>query len=188
MINKKKFYLNLTKNLIKLNPLRSLLLLLAFILVYVSTIVPNTIYFLNVNKHIVDGEKHYYGVSQYRDVIVFDEEQTLYDGNLIKYEKYSEGKIASIVFYIICFLIFIISLFDIGVDLDIDEALRKTIKSDLTERIIDGEYIYTSYSKLLHRGHKITNLHYLKFKEFLKLESFYTKKEIRDNKLKKIGI
>jgi len=50
MINKKKFYLNLTKNLIKLNPLRSLLLLLAFILVYVSTIVPNTIYFLNVNN------------------------------------------------------------------------------------------------------------------------------------------
>jgi hypothetical protein len=60
---------------------------------------------------------------------------------------------------------------------------------------MEGEYVYTSYSKLLHKSKLKQRFYDIEYstnltgiKNFFNRENYYTKSEIRDNKLNKLGI
>ena len=76
---------------------------------------------------------------------------------------------------------------------EIEYAIHDVIKRNIDEHIVDGEYFYVAYSRIIRRqkyqtdypasGSGITNV-----RDFLELPIFQTKADIRDKKLAKIGI
>ena len=74
--------------------------------------------------------------------------------------------------------------------IDMDDVMRKIIREDIKELYIDGEYIYTAYSKLLVKQSykRSSDSYYITLSDFLNTENYYSKSEIRDNKLNKLGI
>jgi hypothetical protein len=190
-----KFWTTFTKYLIVINPGRFLMLTASILLLILGLLVPNKTKFYEVERHIVDGDKHYYETTSSYAVLEYDSEQKLFqeDGDtLIKVVEWHELRVISLVLSILLFGIFIASLF--LEELELDKVRKKTIKSNFTERNIDGEWIYTSYSKLIFRStyrkdvDDIPN-HILKSTDvFFGLENFFTKAEIREGKLNKLGI
>jgi hypothetical protein len=93
----------------------------------------------------------------------------------------------------ILFLVFIGSLFI--EELELNKVRKKTIINNFTERHIEGQWVYTSYNKLLKKSTYKRDVEEVMYgitirthNDFLNLEDFYTKAEIREVKLNKLGI
>jgi hypothetical protein len=191
-----KFWANFTKNLIIINPGRFLILLISIILLTISALIPNQTKFYKVDRYIVDGEKHYYETTSSYITLEYDTEQKLFqDGSdtLIKVVEWRELRVITITIVSILFLVFIGSLFI--EELELNKVIKKTIINNFTERHIDDQWIYTSYNKLLKKStykrdidEVMYNINIRTYNDFLNLEDFYTKAEIREGKLNKLGI
>lgn len=188
-----KFYLKLAKQLCRHNPIRTLISAVVIILIFTVYKIPNSTYFYQVERHIVENETHYYQTYG-GSVFEYDTEQKLIeDGgdHLLKREGMSKLAITMAILLGIA-VVFVITSFFIE-DSEMEYALRDVIKRNIDEHIIDGEYFYVSYSRIIRRqkyqtdypasGTGITSL-----KEFLELPIFQTKADVRDKKLSKLGI
>jgi hypothetical protein len=192
-----KFLLSLVNNFIKVDRTRVIIILAAVLLLITIFFLPKETKFYEVERYIVEGDTHYYKVNN--QVLEYDREQKLFIDNgdtLIKTKEWYGGQI---VLATISLLVIVGGLITYGVEpldeWDIKKIYTETIKNDLKEHVMEGEYVYTSYSKLLHRSklkqrfydiEHTTNL--TGIKNFFNRENYYTKSEIRDNKLNKLGI
>ncbi len=194
---KLKFYLSFVSNFIKVDRIRVMIISASLLMLISALLIPKETKFYEVERHLVEGDTHYYKV--YNQVLEYDHEQKLFIDNgdtLIKTKEFYEGQI---ILSILSFIVILVGFITYGVEpldeWDIKKIYTETIKNDLKEHVIDGEYIYTSYSKLLHRSkikqrfydiENVTDL--IGIKNFFNRENYYTKSEIRDNKLNKLGI
>lgn len=191
-----KFWANFTKNLIILNPGRFIILFTSILLLILGLLIPNQTKFYKVERYIVDGDKHYYEISSSYNALEYDTEQKLFqddDDTLIKVVELHELSVITIVITSILFLMFIASLFI--EELELNKVRKKTIINNFTERKIEGQWVYTSYNKLLQKStykrdvdEVMYNIIIKKTDDFFNLEEFYTKAEIREVKLNKLGI
>ena len=192
-----KFWTTFTKQLIIINPGRFLFLYSSILLLILGFLIPNTTNFYKLERHIVDGNKHYYETTSSYKVLEYDSEQKLFQDNgdtLIKVVEFHELSVILIVLSSLLLIFFIVSLF--VEELELDKVRKKTIISNFKERNIDGEWVYTSYDKLLFKSSyqktdpidEIPTRILKNTDEFFNLENFFTKAEIRDNKLNKLGI
>ena len=188
-----KFYLKLTKQLFKHNPIRTLISALLIVLAFTVYKIPSSTYFYQVERHIVENGTHYYQTYG-GSVFKYETEQKLIKDqgdHLLKQEGMGELAITLTVFLVIGILGIVVSLFI--EESEIEYALRDVIKRNIDEHIVDGEYFYVAYSRIIKRqtfqtdypysGSGITSLG-----DFLELPIFQTKADIRDKKLSKIGI
>lgn len=187
-----RFYLTLAKNICRHNPIRTLVSALLIVLAFVVYKIPNSTSFYLIERHIVDGGTHYYQTYG-GSVFEYDKEQTLFkDGvdSLLKIEGMSELSIILTILLCIGVLCIIVTLFI--EDSEMEYALRDTIKRNIDEHIIDGEYFYVAYSRIIRRQKYQTDYPYsgsnYNLREFLELPIFETKADIRNKKLEKIGI
>lgn len=194
---KTKFLLSFVINFIKVDRIRVIIMLVATMLLITSCFLPKETKFYEVERHLVEGDTHYYKVNN--QVLEYNHEQKLFIDNgdtLIKTKEWHEG---SIILSIVSFIIILVGFISYGVEpldeWDIKKIYSETIKSDLKEHVIDGEYIYTSYSKMLHRSKRMQKFYDIEnatdligIKNFFNRENYYTKAEIRDNKLSKLGL
>jgi hypothetical protein len=192
-----KFLLSLVNNFIKVDRTRVIIILAAVLLLITIFFLPKETKFYEVERYIVEGDTHYYKVNN--QVLEYDREQKLFIDNgdtLIKTKEWYEGQI---VLATISLLVIVGGLITYGVEpldeWDIKKIYTETIKNDLKEHVIEGEYIYTSYSKLLHKSKLKQRFYDIEYstnltgiKNFFNRENYYTKSEIRDNKLNKLGI
>ena len=188
-----RFYLELTKNIFRLNPVRTLIATVLIILAFTVYKIPNSTYFYQVERHIVENGTHYYqtyggSVFEYQQTQKLIEDQGDY---LLKRESMSELGITLAIFLCIGVVFFISSLFI--EDSELEYALRDTIKRNIDEHIIDGEYFYVAYSRIIKRQSYQTDYPYsssgiTSLGGFLELPIFQTKADIRDKKLSKLGI
>ena len=191
-----KFWANFTKNLIILNPGRFIILLVSVLLLILGLLIPNQTKFYKVERYIVDGDKHYYETSSSYNALEYDTEQKLFqddDDTLIKVVELHELSVITIVITSILFLMFIASLFI--EELELNKVRKKTIINNFTERKIEGQWVYTSYNKLLQKStykrdvdEVMYNIIIKKTDDFFNLDDFYTKAEMREVKLHKLGI
>ena len=78
-------------------------------------------------------------------------------------------------------------------DSELEYALRDTIKRNIDEHIIDDEYFYVAYSRIIRRqkyqtDYPASNSGISNLGDFLELPIFQTKADIRNKKLTKLGI
>ena len=188
-----KFYLKLTKQFCKHNPIRTLVSVLLIVLSFAVYKIPNSKYFYQVERHIVENGTHYYQTYG-GSVFEYDTEQKLIEDqgdHLLKRKSMSELGITLAIFLGIG-IVFIIASFFIE-DSEMEYVLRDTIKRNIDEHIIDGEYFYVAYSRIIRRQKYQTDYPYsgsgiTSVGEFLELPIFQTKADIRDKKLSKLGI
>jgi hypothetical protein len=192
-----KFLLSLVNNFIKVDRTRVIIILAAVLLLITIFFLPKETKFYEVERYIVEGDTHYYKVNN--QVLEYDREQKLFIDNgdtLIKTKEWYEGQI---VLATISLLVIVGGLITYGVEpldeWDIKKIYTETIKNDLKEHVMEGEYVYTSYSKLLHKSKLKQRFYDIEYstnltgiKNFFNRENYYTKSEIRDNKLNKLGI
>ena len=191
-----KFWANFIKNLIIINPGRFMILFISILLLTISALIPNQTKFYKVDRYIVDGDKHYYETASSYNALEYDTEQKLFqDGSdtLIKVVEWHELRVITIVIASILSLVFIGSLFI--EELELNKVRKKTIINNFTERHIEGQWVYTSYNKLLKKSIYKRDVEEVMYgitirthNDFLNLEDFYTKAEIREGKLNKLGI
>ena len=196
--NKINFWITFIKNFIIINP-GKFALLIAFLLCLGSlTLIPDMTKFDEIHRYFVDGDTHYYQMYG-GEVLEFKSEQKIFVNNgdsFLKVKTIHPGSIVSITLSIVALIFLIASCFI--EDLDIQEVTLKTITDGLKEHEIGSlsqyRYYYTSYNKLVYKAtnqYDFEDVPVYKFKElkkFLKLENFYTKAELRESKLKKLGI
>ena len=188
-----KFYLKLAKQLCKHNPIRTLISTLLIVLAFAVYKIPNSTYFYQVERHIVENGTHYYQTYG-GSVFEYDTAQKLIEDqgdHLLKIEGMSELGITLAVFLGIGILGIVASLFI--EESEMEYAIRDAIKRNIDEHIIDGEYFYVAYSRIIKRQRYQTDYPYsssgiTNVREFLELPIFQTKADIRDKKLSKIGI
>jgi hypothetical protein len=196
--NKINFWLTFIKNLIIINPGR-FVMLIAFLLCLGSlTLIPDMTEFGEVHRYFVDGNTHYYQMYG-GEVLEFKSEQKIFVQNgdsFLKVKTIHPVSIISITLAVVN-LIFLIAACFIE-DLEIKNVTQRTIMDGLKEHEIGSlsqyRYYYTSYNKLVYKSntqYDFDDIPIYKFKElkkFLNLENFYTKAELREVKLKKLGI
>ena len=188
-----KFYLKLTKQLCMYNPIRTLISAVLIILALAVYKIPSSKYFYQVERHIVENGTHYYQTYG-GSVFEYEKEQKLIENqgdSLLKIEGMGELAIKLAIFLGIG-VVFIIASFFIE-DSEMEYVLRDTIKRNIDEHIIDGEYIYVAYSRIIRKQKYQTDYPYSgtgisNLREFLELPIFETKADIRNKKLSKIGI
>jgi len=187
-----RFYLTLAKNICKHNPIRTFISALLVILAFAVYNIQDSTYFYQIERHIVENGTHYYQTTG-GSVFEYDKEQTLFKDRgdlLLKIEGMSELSITLTIFLCIGVLCIIVSFFI--EESEIEYALRDTIKRNIDEHIIDGEYFYVAYSRIIRRQKYQTDYPYsgsnYNLREFLELPIFETKADIRNKKLEKIGI
>jgi competence protein ComGC len=173
-----------------------MILFISILLLTISALIPNQTKFYKVDRYIVDGDKHYYETTSSYTALEYDTEQKLFpDGSdtLIKVVEWHELRVITIIIVSILFLVFIGSLFI--EELELNKVRKKTIINNFTERHIDDQWVYTSYNKLLKKStykrdidEVMYNINIRTYNDFLNLEDFYTKAEIREGKLNKLGI
>lgn len=192
-----RFLISIVSNFIKVDRIRFIIMLTSTLLITTTLLLPKETKFYEVERHLVEGDTHYYTV--YNQVLEYNSEQKLFIDNgdtLIKTKEWYDAQIAiAVIFALIIIAIFVTYGIEPLDEWDLKKIYTETIKNDLKEHVIDGEYIYTSYSKLLHKAKKkhsiyeignSTNL--IGIKNFFNRENYYTKSEIRDKKLNKLGI
>lgn len=196
--NKINFWFTFIKNFIIINP-GKFALLIAFLLCLGSlTLIPDMTEFREIHRYFVDGDTHYYQMWG-GEVLEFKSEQKIFVNNgdsFLKVKTIHTGSIISITLSVVALIFLIASCFI--EDLDIEDVTLKTIRDGLKENEIGSlsqyRYYYTSYNKLVYKAtyqYDFEDVPIYKFKElkkFLKLENFYTKAELRESKLKKLGI
>ena len=198
--NLTKFWLNYSKNLFKVN-IAKFLILIAGIGFYIGGIsIPKTTRFYEVERHFVDEGKHYYDLTHYRDALVYDTEQKLFqdDGDsFIKQVEWHAGAIFLMVFAYISFIIVFISCLvnDCDFNLELERVLKDTLYDNYNIVELDQNYHHISYSKIIYSKTSRSSISHLNkyvpditLKEFFNKEDYYTKSELRDIKLNKIGI
>jgi hypothetical protein len=192
-----KFLLSLVNNFIKVDRTRVIIILAAVLLLITIFFLPKETKFYEVERYIVEGDTHYYKVNN--QILEYDREQKLFIDNgdtLIKTKEWYEGQI---VLATISLLVIVGGLITYGVEpldeWEIKKIYTETIKKDLKEHVMEGEYVYTSYSKLLKISKQKQAFYDIEYstnltgiKNFFNRENYYTKSEIRDNKLNKLGI
>jgi hypothetical protein len=196
--NKINFWLTFIKNLIIINPGR-FAMLIAFLLCLGSlTLIPDMTEFGEVHRYFVDGNTHYYQMYG-GEVLEFKSEQKIFVQNgdsFLKVKTIHPVSIISITLAVVN-LIFLIAACFIE-DLEIKNVTQRTIMDGLKEHEIGSlsqyRYYYTSYNKLVYKSNTqydfddIPIYKFKKLKKFLNLENFYTKAELREVKLRKLGI
>ena len=188
-----KFYLKLVKQLCKHNPIRTLIAAVLIVLTFTVYKIPNSTYFYQVERHIVENGTHYYQTSG-GSVFEYQQTQKLIEDqgdHLLKRESMSELGITLAIFLGIGILGIVASLFI--EESEMEYALRDVIKRNIDEHIIDGEYFYVAYSRIIKRQRYQTDYPYsssgiTSLGDFLELPIFQTKADIRDKKLSKLGI
>ena len=188
-----RFYLTLAKNICKHNPIRTLISALLVMLAFTVYKIPNSTYFYQVERHIVENGTHYYQTYG-GSVFEYDKEQKLIEDqgdSLLKIEGMGELAITLAIFLGIGILAIIVSFFI--EESEMEYALRDVIKRNIDEHIIDGEYFYVAYSRIIRRQKYQTDYPYSgtgisNVREFLELPIFQIKADIRNKKLAKIGI
>lgn len=190
--NKIKFWSALTKNFIIKNIRRSATMIAVVVLAFVSMSIPKTTNFHDVKRHLTDGSTHYYQLYG-GDVLEYSKAQNTFMDNgtmLIKTQEIDDVAKAILFFSFILATLLFISLF--LEPYEIDGIIEETIYEAVKEIFYEGEYIYTSYSKLILKSQFKQDTSHLKYnrniKSFMAREDFYTKSEQRNNKLKKLGI
>jgi hypothetical protein len=196
--NKINFWLTFIKNLIIINPGR-FAMLIAFLLCLGSlTLIPDMTEFGEVHRYFVDGDTHYYQMYG-GEVLEFKSEQKIFVQNgdsFLKVKTIHPVSIISITLAVVNLIFLIASCFI--EDLEIKNVTQRTIMDGLKEHEIGSlsqyRYYYTSYNKLVYKSntqYDFDDIPIYKFKElkkFLNLENFYTKAELREVKLRKLGI
>ncbi len=195
--NKIKFWSALTKNFIIKNIRRSATLIAVVVLGLVAMSIPKTTNFHDVKRHLTDGSTHYYQLYG-GDVLEYSKEQNTFMDNgdvLIKTQEIDDVANVILLFsFALAVFLFISFLIEPLDSYEIDQVIEETICESLKECFYEGEYIYTSYSKLILKSQfqQNANANHLKYdrsiKAFMDREDFYTKSEQRNNKLKRLGI
>jgi hypothetical protein len=193
--DRKKFWKNLIKNIIILNPARSILIPLSIITTLSIGFSSNSIGFIEVYKHFVDKSgEHYYVLNN--ETIESEKELELFedsDGYYIKKIQWGDGKT------ILFTLSFILTLFAITTlfaeKLEIKKAVYKTILNDIVRHTDSQRYktVFTAYSKLIYKSNRETDVNELyglemSVSDFIKLPDYLIKEDVRDKKLEEIGI
>jgi len=192
-----RFLISIVSNFIKVDRTRFIIMLASTLLITTTLLLPKETKFYEVERHLVEGNTHYYEV--YNQVLEYDHEQKLFidnGDNLIKTKEWHDAQIAlAVIFSVIIISVFFSYVIEPLDEWDIKKIYTETIKKDLKEHVIDGEYIYTAYSKLLHKSNRKQKFHDIEnatdligIKNFFNRENYYTKSEIRDKKLNKLGI
>lgn len=196
--DRKKFWRNLVKNILLLNPARAIIIPITLAFTVSALTIDNRLVFNEIHKHFVDkAGRHYYVL--HRDTVESDKELEVFedeDGYYIKAVEWGEGK--CIVFFISLFFT-VSAIASIFVeDLEIEKAVKRTIIDDIkVTRSKDParhSFIYTAYSKIVHQSlyndKDIDGLDGLKMtvRAFMKLQDHLDKEEVRDKKLEEIGI
>jgi hypothetical protein len=193
--NKIKFWSTITKKFIIKNIRRSATMIVVIMLVFVAMSIPRSTKFYDVKRYITDGDIHYYQLYG-GDVLEYNNKQKtfIYNGDLlIKTKEIDDAANAILLFSFVLAAFLLISLLVEPVEsYEIEEIIEKTIYEAVKEIFYEGEYIYTSYSKLIRKSQFQQDVNHLKYdqsiKAFMAREDFYTKSEQRNNKLKKLGI
>jgi hypothetical protein len=174
-------------------------MLIAFLLCLGSlTLIPDMTEFGEVHRYFVDGDTHYYQMYG-GEVLEFKSEQKIFVQNgdsFLKVKTIHPVSIISITLAVVNLIFLIASCFI--EDLEIKNVTQRTIVDGLKEHEIGSlsqyRYYYTSYNKLVYKSatqYDFDDIPIYKFKElkkFLNLENFYTKAELREVKLRKLGI
>lgn len=196
--DRRKFWINFITNFIKVNPGRSILLPITFILFSLSLSIDNEMRFMKIDKYFESKETglHYYILSN--DVVESNKSLEVFEdkyGYYIIVDKIGEFKFISILLTSLFLIIVTITFFVEG--LDINEVMKKTIIMDLDFKINkdDGNYYYVAYTKKILKSYSKKslweieiNINNLTLSEFNKLETYLDQSEMRDKKLEEIGI
>ena len=187
-----KFYLTLAKELCKQNPKRTLVSALLIVLAFVAYNIPKSTCFYDVRRHIEQNGTHYYQTYGGR-IFEYQNEQKLIQhkgDQLLMLKDMNDFAIFLSILIGIGIVCIVVSLFI--EDSEMEWALRETIKRNIKEHIVDGEYFYVAYSRIiLRKKSQISSYHshtQISLGEFLHLPIFQTKADIRDKKLAKIGL
>jgi hypothetical protein len=196
--DRRRFWKNLTFNLIKLNPARAILLPVVLTFFIMSLTIDNNIVFREIYKHFQSKDgTHYYVLNN--DTIESEEKLEVFeddDGYYIKRTEVGEGKIL-IIGLTSALLVFVIVSFFVE-DLEIPKAVEATILQDVKltnkeQHNWSTNFVYTAYTKkvLVSYSPKTKKEMYglsMSISEFMELEDCIEKDEIRDRKLDEIGI
>ncbi len=153
-----RFWINYIKNLIALNKVKFIILTVGILLYSLGTSMDKSVCFYRVDKHFIDNGIHFYDLTYYKDALVYDTEQRLFEDKgefFIKSVEWSELGITTMVFAYIAFAIVLISCFvnESDINLELTQVLKDTIYNDykISEIEEDGDtkYYHTSYSKIL---------------------------------------
>jgi len=196
--DRRRFWKNLTINTIKLNPARSILLPVALTLFIMSLTIDKSIVFREIYKHFQSKDgTHYYVLNN--DTVESEEKLEIFeddDGYYIKRTEPGEGKVLMIGLTSMILLFVIASFF--AEDWEIQKAVEATILQDV--KLANKEqhnwsinFVYTAYTKkvLTSYSPKTKKEMYglsMQISDFMELEDYIEKDEIRDRKLDEIGI
>lgn len=199
--DRRRFFQNLLINVIKLNPMRAIILPIVLASFIASFTIDNNIELYFVQKHFKSKYgTHYYALSN--QVVESKEELELLkpddgDGYYIKMTKVGEGKVLTIALTGVLLLFSIASIF--AEELEIPKAVERTILQDvrLVNKVDENwstKFVYTAYTKMVlvsfspKRKKEMTGLK-MSVAEFMQLDDYIGgKDEIRDRKLEELGI
>ena len=196
-----KFWLSWVKNFIIVNPFRSFIFMTALAITTTGLLQKEVILFKEIIGFFQDEEKCYYRLYGSGNYIEYSSPQKVYEYNGYNYLKvmgYSDLKMIFITIGIFLFVIFIISLFP--EDLELKQVLKKTIKSNYKEVFVEDPnntdlYYSISYNKVFFKSHFSKNFYsnwessaISNVSDLFNCEDYFTKSELRDRKLSKLGI
>lgn len=196
-----KFWMTWIKNFIIVNPVRSIFFVMAVSITTTGLLQKEVILFKEIIGFFQDEDKCYYRLDGSMSYIEYSSPQKVYqyDGdNYLKVMGYSELKIFLLTAGTVLFVIFIISLFP--EDLELKQVLKKTMKSNYKEVFVEDPnntdlYYSISYNKVFFKSHFSKNFYsnweasaISCVRDFFNCEDYFTKSELRDRKLSKLGI
>jgi hypothetical protein len=196
-----KFWMTWIKNFIIVNPVRSIFFVMAVTITTTGLLQKEVILFKEIIGFFQDEKKCYYQLDGSRSYIEYSSPQKVYqyDGdNYLKVMGYSEQKMFFLTAGTVLFVIFIISLFP--EDLELKQVLKKTMKSNYKEVFVEDPnntdlYYSISYNKVFFKSHFSKNFYsnweasaISNVSDFFNCEDYFTKSELRDIKLSKLGI
>lgn len=196
-----KFWMTWIKNLIIVNPVRSIFFVMAVSITTTGLLQKEVILFKEIIGFFQDEDKCYYRLDGSMSYIEYSSPQKVYqyDGdNYLKVMGYSELKMFLLTAGTVFFIIFIISLFP--EDLELKQVLKKTMKSNYKEVFVEDPnntdlYYSISYNKVFFKSHFSKNFYsnweasaISCVRDFFNCEDYITQAELRDRKLSKLGI
>lgn len=196
-----KFWTSWIKNLMVVNPIRSLIFFLAISFTISGLLQNDSILFKEIRGFFQDGEKCYYMLRGEHSYTEYNKPQKVFEykgDNYLKVNGIGPLKAIFIGLGVALSLILIFSLFI--EDLELKKILKRTIKDNYKEvymNDINGPDLYysISYNKVFFKSH-FSNTFQLNWeasaisdvKEFFNCEDYFTQAELRDRKLSKLGI
>lgn len=196
-----KFWMSWIKNLIKLNPIRTLILFLAISFTTSGLLMNDSILFKEIRGFFQDEQKCYYKLYDEQSYTEYDKPQKVYEYDGDNYLKvYGMGPL-KIIFISIGILLFIFLIFGTFVeDLETKKILKLTIKDNYKEVYVEDNngydlYYSISYNKVFFKNHYSKSFEsnwdasaISDVRDFFNSEDYFTQAELRDRKLSKLGI